>query len=58
MKVTTRFGHLDDPRIKKLPSGSYVAKGVQGMFKTWIAAHDAMLDQHARDLRDLQNFHK
>jgi hypothetical protein len=58
MKVTTRIGHLDDPRIKKIANGQYVAKGIQGMFKTWIAAFEALDDQCRRDLKELQNFHK
>lgn len=58
MKITTRIGNLNDPRIVKGADGYYRANGVTGSFKTWIAAHDAMIDQHRRDLRELENFHK
>lgn len=58
MKITTTIGHLDDPRIHKNANGSYSAKGVRGSFSTWLAAHAAMMDQHRRDLAELQNFHK
>lgn len=60
MKITTRIGNLNDPRITKTPEG-YVAVGVDGVFRTWMLAFEAMDDQHRRDLRDLrelQNFHK
>lgn len=58
MKITTRMGHLNDPRIVKCADGTYMAEGVPGTFKTWLLAFEAMNDQHRRDLRDLQNFHK
>jgi len=57
MKITTRIGHLNDPRITKTPAG-YRAVGVSGVFKTWLLAFEAMEDQHRRDLIELQNFHK
>ncbi|MBK8467851.1 MAG: hypothetical protein IPL32_18725 [Chloracidobacterium sp.] len=58
VKITTRVGHLSDPRIHKNANGSYSAKGVRGTFSTWLAAFEAMDDQHRRDLKELQNFHK
>lgn len=58
MKITTRIGRLNDPRIKKIANGQYVAKGVQGMFTSWIAAFEALDDQNRRDYRELENFHK
>lgn len=58
MKVTTRIGNLNDPRITKVAAGHYTAKGVRGKFKTWIEAFEAMDDQHRHDLKELQNFHK
>lgn len=58
MKIITRIGHLNDPRISKNANGSYSAIGVRGTFTTWLAAFEAMTDQHGRDLADLPNFHK
>jgi hypothetical protein len=57
MKITTRIGHLNDPRITKTTEG-YRAVGVVGVFKTWLQAFEAMDDQHRRDFQELQNFHK
>lgn len=57
MKTVTRIGHLDDPRITKTPDG-YKAKGINGVFRTWLLAFEALDDKHRRELRELQNFHK
>lgn len=58
VKITTRIGHLNDPRIHKTSDGVYRADGVDGVFRTWIDAFEAMTDQHRRDFDELQNFHK
>lgn len=45
MKITVRFGHFNDPRIKKTPDGMYEAYGTPGVYRTWLLAFEAMSDR-------------
>lgn len=58
VKITTRIGHLNDPRIHKTSDGVYRADGITGVFRTWVAAFEALTGDSRSDLDELQNFKK